>query len=147
MKEEALQCNLAVHGTKIAIYDQQDFNGKSRIVRYNPNHFRLGEERPKTAQGDRENCENPNHTYREVFKLKTGRISGSGVATRQLREIRDSVEIDDFKRLLGSLEKNVQSCEGDVPDLSLVRCIDVGKIYRDFYAVHYEFLSDLCGEK
>lgn len=131
-------CDLTVYGKKIASIDQETSSNsvRSRNAKYNTNHFKIIVDRdPRDIQGG-------GRSYREVFKLKTARVSGSAVATKQLKEIRDSIEIEDFKRLLVSLGNDVCGDGGNASNLSLIRCIDVSRIYCEFYLDHYEFIRE-----
>lgn len=141
--QEVRVSDLAVRGTKLPIYDPQHLTGRSRIRHNNLNDFRVSEIRPQTVDSDQRKTGDSKHAYREVFKLKTARISGSAVETKQLREIRESVDIEDLRRLLRLLGDHGSGDEGSG---KLVTSVDVGKIYRDFYKVHYDFIRDVCGD-
>lgn len=150
--------DLAVHGTKVAIYksQNQDFRNGSGSVTNRHNlkqvHYVVKEERPVNsasvvgAAEIRKNSnkleKNPGVTYREVFKLSTAKLSSSAVQTKRLKEIRESVEIEDLKKLLRLLGEQ-RSGDGKG---KLVINVDANKIYREFFQVHYDFLRNVLEE-
>lgn len=71
---------------------------------------------------------------REVYKVNVKNYTNANVCNKQLREIYEAVELDDFKRFLVKapvLKKNVPSNQS------------LSTIYRENFEVHYIFLKQL----
>lgn len=75
---------------------------------------------------------------RQAYKVNVNNYTNSDIHNKQLKEIYEAIEFDDFKRFLcknRTVKKNVPSAR--------LSGVDVKHFYEEHFQVHYDFLKGI----
>lgn len=124
---------LSLTGVKIEI--------KKGLVGKKKKHHRIEVESVESIEEQPNLLLSPSTVKQKTIELKKCAPLCDDVVTRQVRKIRETVEVEDFERLL----IGVTHASGHVKNISTLKSIE--GVYEEFFGVYYDILHDVVKYK